>query len=225
MSADDSPRVALLRELADPIRLRVVDHLAVAGPATVSELAVGLGSSLPRLSNHLRRLREAGLVATEQRGRTTLYRLAEPDLAQLLLALDHVTGAVAPPPAETSAPSRTCYEHLAGPLGVGLYRALRERDTLRAQPDGAVVTGPHAAAAFAPLGVDVDRIETRGRRLAFECFDATEHRPHLAGALGDALAAALFERGWLRHGPGREVEATPAGKRGLRRAFGLAVAA
>jgi DNA-binding transcriptional ArsR family regulator len=221
----ENPRVALLRELADPIRLRVVDRLALAGPATVSELAAGLDSSLPRLSNHLRRLREAGLVATEQRGRSTLYRLADPGLSQLLTTLDHVTGAVAPEPAPGPRRSRTCYDHLAGPLGVGLYRALRERDALRVEPDGVVVPGPAAAETLAPLGVDVDGVAARGKRLAFECFDATEHRPHLAGALGDGLAAALLDRGWVRHGTGREVEATPAGKRGLRRTLGLAIAA
>ena len=58
------------------------------------------------------------------------------------------------------------------------------------------------------------------RRLAFECLDATEHAPHLAGALGDALATALFARGWIEHGAGREIAPTAAGTEGLCAALG-----
>ncbi len=62
------------------------------------------------------------------------------------------------------------------------------------------------------LGVEVAAIVPGRRRLAFECLDATEHAPHLAGALGDAIADALFARGWVeRVGEGREVRVTPLG--------------
>ena len=57
--------------------------------------------------------------------------------------------------------------------------------------------------------------------MAFECLDATQHAPHLAGALGGALAGALLGRGWVERGGGRTVHLTPAGERGLR-ALGLA---
>jgi DNA-binding transcriptional ArsR family regulator len=215
------PRVALLRELADPVRLRVVDRLGHVGLATVSRLAAELGVSLPLLSNHLRRLREAGLVHVERTGRHAVYELADPSLEALLPLLDRLVGRVVPAPERREeVPSRTCYDHLAGPLGVSLYAGLRERDALRDRPDGMVDLGPAAAAAFGGLGVDVAAVRPGRRRLAFECLDATEHAPHLAGALGDALADALLDRGWIHRGEGRTIELTAAGAAGLRRELG-----
>src|SRR3954449_2973737 len=103
------PRVALLRELAEPLRLRVVDRLFNTGEATPSELAHALGVSLPQLSNHLRRLREAGLVRSEKRGRQVVYALGDPGLEALLPLLDSLTGRVAPKPERSGfAQSRTC---------------------------------------------------------------------------------------------------------------------
>src|SRR3954467_5657549 len=92
------PRVALLKELADPLRLRVVDRLGHGGPATPSELATGLGVPLPQLSNHLRRLRDAGLVRVERNGRQPVYELADEGLQTLLPLLDRLTGRVTPAP-------------------------------------------------------------------------------------------------------------------------------
>ena len=85
---------------------------------------------------------------------------------------------------------------------------------MRSRADGTVEPG----SAPMPLGVSAPA----RRRFAFECFDATEHAPHLAGALGDALASELFARGWISHGEGRDVVVTAAGARGLRREFGFA---
>ena len=215
---NDDPRIALLKELADPLRLRVVDRLGHRGPATVSRLAAELGVPLPQLSNHLRRLREAGLVTVERSGRQAVYALTDPGLEALLPLLDRITGRIAEPaPDAADIPSRTCYDHLGGRIGVGLYRALLDRDALRDRPDGMVDLGPAAPATFAALGVDVAAIDPGRQRLAFECLDATERAPHLAGALGDALAAALVDRGWVEREPeGRVIHLTRRGETGLR---------
>lgn len=224
------PRVALLKDLSEPIRLRVVDRLGHAGPASVSRLAAELQVPLPQLSNHLRRLRDGGLVGVRRRGRQVIYELADPGLQQLLPLLDSITGRVL---SQTSGrepaprvPSRTCYEHLGGEIGVSVYRALRERDALRPRPDGMVELGPSAGGTLAALGVDVEAIRPGRQRLAFECLDATERAPHLAGALGDALAVALLGRRWVSRKPeSRVIELTPSGRRGLRGALGLDLAA
>src|ERR1044072_5998018 len=131
------PRVALLKELSDPLRLRVVDRLGHDGPATVSRLAAELDVPLPKLSNHLRRLRDAGLVAVERDGRQAVYALADPGLQALLPLLDRITGRVADPvPDAACLPSRTCYDHLAGRIGATLYRGLLARDAPRERPGG-----------------------------------------------------------------------------------------
>lgn len=208
------PRVRLLKALAHPLRLRVVDRLGHLGPASVSALGAELGAPLPELSNHLKRLRDAGLVIARREGRHAVYELSG-SVEVLLPLLDHLTRPADLPVGQ--APSRTCYDHLAGPLGVELYRGLLERGALRSRPGGTVeVADPEALAA---LGVA--EIEPGRRRLAFECLDATQHTPHLAGALGGALAAVLIERGWVERADGRNVHLTPAGERGLH-ALGLA---
>jgi DNA-binding transcriptional ArsR family regulator len=208
-------RVGLLKALAHPLRLRVVDRLGHRGPAPVSQLAVELDAALPELSNGLRQLREAGVVVTEPSGRRIVYSLADDRLPALL---DKLVGARPAPP--SSGPSRTCYDHLAGPLGVALYGALLERGALVAEADGTVSVARWDA--LAALGVEP--VAPGRRRLAFECLDATEHSAHLGGALADAVAGALFERGWLRRGPGRLVAVTASGSSGLEAVLGLRVA-
>src|SRR3954451_24349181 len=157
------PRVALLKQLADPLRLRVVDSLGHRGPSSVSELATQLGVPLPQLSNHLRQLRDAGLVRVERSGRQAIYELADPGLELLLPMLDSITGRVAPgdrtarrgPHADDDfARARTCYNHLGGALGVALYAALQKRDAVRGASDGTVALGPEAAKVLGSLGVD-----------------------------------------------------------------------
>jgi DNA-binding transcriptional ArsR family regulator len=213
------PRVPLLKELADPVRLRVIDRLGHVGPATVSELAGALGLPMPQLSNHLRRLREAGLVQVERSGRHAVYALADEGLQALLPLLDRLTGRIAPaPPEPDDADGRTCYDHLGGRLGVALYRALRDRGALRDRPDGTVeLADPATLSALGVEPPDPDR-----RRFAFECFDARQHAPHLAGALGDELLAALTARGWIEREDGsRAVRLTTPGARALKRILGL----
>jgi DNA-binding transcriptional ArsR family regulator len=217
------PRITLLRELADPLRLAVIGRLGNRGPTTVTRLAAELDVPLPQLSNHLRRLRDAGLVSAQRSGRQAVYELADTDVLTLLPLLDRITGREAKPaPDAEQLPSRTCYDHLAGRIGVSLYAALRDRDALRDRADGMVDLGPTGAETFAALGVDVDAVDPGRQRFAFECLDATEAAPHLAGALGDALATALIARGWIDREPdSRVIHLTRAGARGLRRAVGI----
>jgi DNA-binding transcriptional ArsR family regulator len=208
-------RVGLLKALAHPLRLRVVDRLGHRGPAPVSRLAVELGASLPDLSNGLRQLRAAGIVVSAREGRQVIYALADDALPALL---DRLLAGHASPSAADAPParSRTCYDHLAGPLGVGLYRALVAAGALASASDGTVSV--ERSDVLASLGIGP--VDAGRRRLAFECLDATEHAAHLAGALGDAVTDALFERKWVERTSGREVRLTPAGAAGLQAALG-----
>src|SRR3954452_19808181 len=91
------PRIDLLKLLADPLRLRVIDRLVQLGPASVSEMATEFDVAMPQLSNHLRRLRDAGLVSVERRGRPAVYDLADPGVETLVPLLDRLTGSTAEP--------------------------------------------------------------------------------------------------------------------------------
>lgn len=226
MTEQADPRVGLLKELSDPLRLSVIDRLGHRGPATVSQLAAELDVALPQLSNHLRRLREAGLVQVTRTGRSSVYELGDPGLEVLLPVLDRITGRLAPSPLKLRdtdhSRAHTCYDHLAGRLGVALYRALLDRDALSAMPDGTVEPGPRADDVFASLGIDYAAARKDRRRFAFECLDAVEHAPHLAGALGDAVANALFDKGWAkRPRSGRTVKVDARGAKELQRTLGV----
>ena len=163
---------------------------------------------MPELSNALRQLRAAGVVVAEREGRQVVYSLVDDRLPALL---DRMVGA-RPVASASGGPSRTCYDHLAGPLGVSLYRGLVAAGALVPAADGTVSVG--RSEVIRELGVG--EVVPGRRRLAFECLYATEHAAHLAGALGDALADALFARGWVERGEGRAVALTAAGADGLR---------
>ena len=197
--------MTVLKALGHPLRLRVVDRLGHVGPAPVSALSVELGASLPDVSAALRVLRDAGLVSVSRSGRSSVYALAG-GVDRVLPWLDRVVGAGAAPVTDRPRVSRTCYGHLAGPLGVSLYRWLVKRGALLADDDGVV----RVVRDDELRALGVGEVVPGRQRLAFECLDATEHAPHLAGALGDAVATALLDRGWVaRVGDGREV--TPVG--------------
>jgi DNA-binding transcriptional ArsR family regulator len=209
-------RVRLLEDLANPVRYRVLTRLE-KGPATASELAAALGVSATVLANHLRRLRDRGLVAVRHDGRHATYELAEPGLRELFSVLNELRDGRAEEPRERSASiaAGTCYDHLSGRLGVALFDALAEAGAI-VPSGGGVALGPDAEAALAPFGATVP--EPRRRLMAYPCLDSSEGRPHLGGALGAELARALVARGWVEPQPGtRAARITPAGRRALRR--------
>jgi DNA-binding transcriptional ArsR family regulator len=203
------PRVALLAELADDTRFAVLEQLE-RGPASASELAARLEVSPTQLANHLRRLREAGLVATRR-------TLAEPGLREIFSMLNGLRGA--PRRAHRPVPpATTCYDHLAGRLGVALFDHLVAAEALvPREGEGELALGPRAQPGFARLGVGLPDVAPR-RMLAYACLDSLAGRPHLGGHLGRELADALAARGWVAPGAQeRRLQLTPAGRRGLRR--------
>jgi DNA-binding transcriptional ArsR family regulator len=205
-------RVRLLEDLANPVRYGVLVRLE-RGPATAAELAVSLEVSPTQLANHLRRLRERGLVAVTRSGRHAAYELAEPGLRELFSVLNELRAER--PVKRPSVPAGTCYDHLSGRLGVALFEALVERGAL-VPGDGGVRLGERAGSVLEPFGVDVP--ESSRRLMAYACLDSSEGRPHLGGALGAELARTLIERGWVEPQPGsRTARVTPAGRRALRR--------
>src|SRR6266700_1121302 len=117
--------------------------------------------------------------------------------------------------------ARTCYEHLAGRLGVALHDRLLEMDLIRGDGVEHRVT-PAGEAWFTGLSVDVQAARRARRSFARSCLDWSERKSHLAGALGDALLEALVERAWIHRLPGeRAMELTEAGADGLAASLGL----
>lgn len=123
-------------------------------------------------------------------------------------------------------PARSCYDHLAGQLGVAVTQALLARDLIRPGDKGHYEVTQAGRDWFASVGVDVRALKPTARGLARPCLDWTERTPHLAGPLGNGLLAALCARDWLRRAEGtRAVEITPAGVAALREILGVEAAA
>ncbi|MEV6202149.1 helix-turn-helix domain-containing protein [Streptomyces sp. NPDC051771] len=198
---------------------------------TAGELARHARVAPSTATEHLGKLVAGGVLTEERQGRHRYVRLAGPGIAQLVEELAGLAGP-GPDPAPRSlaaasagramARGRTCYDHLAGRLGITVTDALTARGLLR-QDTGFALTD-QGLEWFAGLGVP---LVPKGRRpLARACLDWTERRPHLAGLAGAALCAHALDSGWcVRIGSGRAVKVTPAGERALRRELGIEAAA
>lgn len=200
----------------------------MGGPAAVAELVSATGASQPNVSNHLKVLREQGLVRSERRGRQSIYEIPDASVAQLVESLTAVAGGPEAPVfgTDSMAEARTCYDHLAGRLGVGLYGALVDAGALAPTGEvrGDVRPGPEATRVFETIGVDPAKTaeEAGRRRFAFACPDWTERLPHLGGALGAALCGRFFEEGWVHRREGtRAIELTSGGRHAVLARFGL----
>lgn len=220
--------VTIAQALADPTRFAIVERLT-DGPAAVSELVALAGEAQSKVSNHLAVLRERGLVSVTRLGRQRLYEIADPSVAQLVESLLVMAGrrptrlALSP----SLAKARTCYDHLAGRLGVAIFDALVARRGI-VQPDaryrGPLELGPAGGSLLGGLGVDLDEVRKERRQFATACGDWSERRPHLGGALGAALWARFLEQGWVAQKPGtRVVVVTNRGRRGFRKSLGVRV--
>ncbi|WP_299537605.1 helix-turn-helix transcriptional regulator [uncultured Streptomyces sp.] len=219
---------ALASLLADETRAAFCLALLDGRAWTAGELARHAGVAPSTASEHLAKLVAGGLLTGEKQGRHRYVRLADERAARLIEELtgQALAGGPQEPPrslraatvADALARGRTCYDHLAGRLGIAITDAMTARGLLR-QETGFALTD-HGIGWFAALGA---ALPAGGRRpLARGCLDWTERRPHLAGVAGAALCGHALEQGWcVRIGSGRAVRATPDGESALRDLLGV----
>ena len=228
----DADVAAAAALLAEPARAALVLAVLDRGALPASELAAGAGVAPSTASGHLRRLVDGGVLVATQRGRHRYYELAEPAVAEAVEALSRIApqrpvrSLREATRGELIREARTCYDHLAGRLGVALARALERNGTV-VRRNGTYELGREAEARLSKLDLDLDLDAfARGRRpLVRGCLDWSERELHVAGALGAALAARLFELGWIeRRDANRSVALTDAGRELLRRRVGLELA-
>ncbi|MFG3254373.1 ArsR/SmtB family transcription factor [Streptomyces sp. NPDC048172] len=213
--------------LADRTRATFCMALLDGRAWTATELARAAGVAAPTATGHLNLLVKGGLLSEVRQGRHRYVRLADPRVAEVIENL----AALGPrredvPPRSLSAASRnkalararTCYDHLAGTVGVAVTDAMTGRGLLD-WAGGLRLTGDGAAWLDA-LGV---ALPASSRRPAVRaCLDWTERRPHLAGAVGAALCGHAFDAGWItRIGTTRAVALTDAGRAALHEHLGL----
>lgn len=221
--SDFSRMAAVAALVGDPARANILMALGDGRALTAKELAFVAHITPQTASGHLSQLTEAGLLAAERQGRHRYFRLASPLVGQMLESVMAVAGP-APGPAptwrggEALRTARTCYDHLAGRLGVALADALQASGYVTLTPDGGEVT--EAGHAFLhDFGAEL----LPGKRVFCRpCLDWSERRTHLAGRIGAALAARCFDLEWVvRLRDTRAVAITPAGEAGFAERFGI----
>ena len=215
--------------LGHPARSAMIDALMDGRALPAGDLARLAGVRASTASEHLGRLADGGLVTVTAQGRHRYFRISTTEVAVALEAFARICPPTPIRSLRTSAQAealrhaRTCYDHLAGMLGVAVMDAMRQRRWLAAADGGYRLTRA-GGLALVDVGVDVAAAAGRRRPFARPCIDWTERRPHLAGALGAALTTTMFDRGWIRRRDGRGVAATGAGRIALRDVFGLSPA-
>jgi DNA-binding transcriptional ArsR family regulator len=226
--ADDAAsRIAAA--IGEPARARILYSLVDGHARTSTELSVVANVSPSTTSVHLEKLKNAHLVTVLVQGRHRFYSLAGPDVARALEGLSVLAGSrrrkfVSNAPTRLRV-ARTCYDHMAGMVGVLLhdrFRALKWISVDDNRSDGNYELTADGTKALEGLGVEVEPMRALRRRFACPCLDWSERRPHLGGALGAALLNLALKRKWvIQDLDSRALDVTTVGRRELLNRFGL----
>jgi DNA-binding transcriptional ArsR family regulator len=218
---------ALGRLLANNARSAMLDLLMDGRAITAGELARVAGISPQTASGHLAELLGGGLVEVAVQGRHRYFRLVSAEVAQALEVLSQICPATPVRSLRQSRDSRvlsaarTCYDHLAGSLGVAVLDAMTQRRWLTATGDDFSVTA-QGERSLRDIGVEVADAQRLRRSFARSCLDWTERRPHLAGSLGAAVADTFISQRWVeRVTNSRGLKITPGGRSALANTFGI----
>lgn len=213
--------------IGEPARATILLALLSGEALPAGELARRCQLTPQTISSHLAKLTGDELLVVRPQGRHRYYRLARPEIAEMLEAIQRVAPRRPVRSLRQSEESkalcraRTCYDHLAGRLGVTMTQTLCDRGILRYEGRQFHLT-ESGATWCGDIGLDSRLAEKHRRAFATPCLDWSERRDHLAGALGAAIASYCFEQGWLRRvGSSRAVAVTTAGRDALIQYFGV----
>ncbi|HEX4240180.1 MAG TPA: winged helix-turn-helix domain-containing protein [Steroidobacteraceae bacterium] len=214
--------------VGDPARASMLAALMDGRALTATELAAEAGVTPATASGHLGKLTGSRLVTPTAQGRHRYYRLASREVARMLEGIMVVAGEPLVRGRRTELRidpdlrfARTCYDHLAGRLGVALTSSLVSRGAVELR-DGAGQVTPSGERLLADFGIASESALRSRRMYCRPCLDWSERRTHLAGVLGAALLERLLELRWIeRSAAGRAVKVTSAGRRGLQARFGV----
>jgi DNA-binding transcriptional ArsR family regulator len=224
MNPQDSLELGLAQvaaAIADGSRARMLSALMDGRAWTATELSTVAEVAASTASSHLARLQGQGLTACVQQGKHRYYRIASPEVA---MVVEQLMGLAAQGPLQSKTPARlrfarTCYDHLAGELGVRLHEGLLAQGWLTSSGDALT---PEGERRFSQLGIDC--VPSGRRHFACPCLDWSERRMHLGGQLGARLLTHLLDKGALvRVLDSRELTLTTGGQRLLQRQFEIGI--
>lgn len=214
--------------IADPARAAMLTALLDGRALPAGELAYAAGVTAQTASAHLAKLLAGGILVVETEGRHRYYRLAGAHVAEAIERLAGIQPAQAIRRKALSPHNlqlrfcRSCYDHLAGQVGVAVTQGLVAQGYLRAEDYKQFALTAEGTAWLAALGLDVADVRPTARGLARQCLDWTERSHHLAGPLGVALLDTLCHLGWVQRSAGsRMLRVTPVGWQQLHQHLGI----
>ena len=214
--------------VGDSARATMLAALMSGQSLTSSELASLAHISRPTASGHLGKLVAARLLAVSPKRRHRYYRIASPLVARMLEGISAVAALETPAryrprSAQDDALrfARTCYDHLAGTLGVAIADALLAKKLIALSEEAGELTA--AGTRFlTQFGADLNGKPAGRRIFCRACLDWSERRYHVAGYVGAEICRRSVELGWVsQHRGTRAVQLTPKGRRGYRDTFGM----
>jgi DNA-binding transcriptional ArsR family regulator len=210
--------------IGDPTRATILWTLLDGKAFTATELAIAADTSPQNISMHLTKLVQADLLSVESQGRHRYYKFSRKDVAYAIEALANLVPAAGNAPAveQDSAVKycRTCYDHLAGKIGVAISDSLISQEILSETFD--LTTKGNKW--FDKLGINIDALKQQRRTFIRPCLDWSERRHHLAGAVGAALLDMMLAEDWLRRmRQSRAIVVTAEGEKMLRQYFKLTI--
>jgi DNA-binding transcriptional ArsR family regulator len=214
--------------LAEPARCAMLIALLSGKALSAGDLARAGGTSPQSASAHLSKLVDGGLLQAHSEGRNRYYRISRPEVVHALEALGAISTRPSPPTRVRShgdtelCRARSCYDHLAGQLGVAITEKLEDLKVIRPGGDRDYAIGSSGARWFATMDIDAGALQGGRRKFARRCLDWTERKPHLAGALGAALFDRMLAGGWLARRRGtRALRVTERGAHELKKRLGV----
>jgi len=226
---DEKRFIAISALVCEPARAKMLWNLLDGRSYTATELAIVADISATSASNHLAKLLEADLLKVESQGRHRYFSFSKPEVAYVIESLANLTNDN-PQKVKTNNTEckgvkycRTCYDHLAGYLGVQITEALESKKILEKSEAIYIVTDI-GWKWLADFNISKDEIVNKRRPLTRQCLDWSERRPHLAGQLGSLILIKMFDRNWFRKVQfSRELLVTAKGRQELHKLLNIKV--
>jgi DNA-binding transcriptional ArsR family regulator len=217
--------------IGEPARARILYSLMDGHARTSTELAVAAQVTPSTASAHLNRLSGDRLIKMAKQGKHRYYSLHSSAVAHALEGLSVLAGvsrgSFVPRTPSRLRVARTCYDHMAGTVGVLLHDRFQALGWLLAESTNgnpAYELTPVGSKSFESIGIDIEVTRALRRHFAFACLDWSERRPHIGGALGAALLGLALKRKWVTQDlDSRALTITKLGRSEMHALFGLPV--
>jgi len=215
--------------IGDPTRATILWTLMEGRAFTATELALEGDTSAQNISMHLNKLIQAGLLSVESQGRHKYYRFSRKEIAYAIEGMTLLLPHPESPRKQQDEPDqpiqqcRTCYDHMAGKLGVRVTESLMQQKILSRKGKDLGITRK-GLKWFFDFGIDAGALIHQRRSFLRTCLDWSERRHHIAGSLAAALLNRMLTEDWLRKTRGsRALVITAKGRKNFYENFKISI--